>query len=339
MAQHRTTPPVHGTAQPPGVTVDACNAELREDGGYVGDRASRGAFRSIVEHWRERLRQVGKDPLGDRAIDDIGKCRLEQVLLHGDTEAAGLVLSAVDEFAQALAHVCRRLLALEAWQGTQRIAVGGGFRGSRLGELAIGRADVLLKAELGVALRPIHRSPGEAGLIGAAFLVSRQAADRPVLGVDIGGSKIRVGMVAGREREALVLETEVWRHAEEPTDRDQMVHRLAKMLQAVVGRGVRQGASPGPFIGIGCPGLIRADGGIQRGSQNLPGDWEAPDFRLPERLARMLPPIGGHPPEVVLHNDAVAQGLSERPWMHGMARWGVLTIGTGLGNARFTNRN
>ena len=31
--------------------------------------------------------------------------------------------------------------------------------------------------------------------------------------------------------------------------------------------------------------------------------------------------------------------LSEVPVMQDVKRWGVLTIGTGLGNARFTNRN
>ncbi|TMJ60220.1 MAG: ROK family protein, partial [Alphaproteobacteria bacterium] len=34
----------------------------------------------------------------------------------------------------------------------------------------------------------------------------------------------------------------------------------------------------------------------------------------------------------------VVQGLSEVPFMQDVERWGVLTIGTGLGNARFTNR-
>ena len=36
--------------------------------------------------------------------------------------------------------------------------------------------------------------------------------------------------------------------------------------------------------------------------------------------------------------DAVIQGLSEVPNMKDVHHWGVLTIGTGLGNARFTNR-
>jgi hypothetical protein len=39
-----------------------------------------------------------------------------------------------------------------------------------------------------------------------------------------------------------------------------------------------------------------------------------------------------------MHNDGVVQGLSEVPFMQDVERWGVLTIGTGLGNACFTNR-
>jgi len=34
----------------------------------------------------------------------------------------------------------------------------------------------------------------------------------------------------------------------------------------------------------------------------------------------------------------VVQGLSEMPFMQDVEHWGVLTIGTGLGNASFTNR-
>jgi hypothetical protein len=39
---------------------------------------------------------------------------------------------------------------------------------------------------------------------------------------------------------------------------------------------------------------------------------------------------------VVMHNDAVVQGLSELPHLDAYKHWGVLTIGTGLGNARFS---
>jgi hypothetical protein len=40
-----------------------------------------------------------------------------------------------------------------------------------------------------------------------------------------------------------------------------------------------------------------------------------------------------------MHNEGVVQGLFEVPFMQDVKRWCMLTIGTGLGNARFTNRN
>jgi len=59
---------------------------------------------------------------------------------------------------------------------------------------------------------------------------------------------------------------------------------------------------------------------------------------LPAELATAIPTIGGHETFVIMHNDAVVQGLSEVPFMTDVSRWGVVTIGTGLGNARFTNK-
>lgn len=61
-------------------------------------------------------------------------------------------------------------------------------------------------------------------------------------------------------------------------------------------------------------------------------------FNLPESLIELIPSIGDHDAAVLMHNDGVVQGLSEIPFMQDHERWGVLTIGTGLGNARFTNR-
>ena len=60
-------------------------------------------------------------------------------------------------------------------------------------------------------------------------------------------------------------------------------------------------------------------------------------FNLPERLRALVPEINGEATTVLMHNDAVVQGLSEIPCMQDVDHWGVLTIGTGLGNARFTN--
>ena len=55
-------------------------------------------------------------------------------------------------------------------------------------------------------------------------------------------------------------------------------------------------------------------------------------------MREAIPRIGDHDTVVVMHNDAVVQGLSELPFMQDVEHWGVLTIGTGLGNACFTNR-
>ena len=84
--------------------------------------------------------------------------------------------------------------------------------------------------------------------------------------------------------------------------------------------------------------MIDDDGSIEKGAQNLPGNWESSKFNLPASLVEAIPRIGDHDTAVLMHNDGVAQGLSEVPYMQDVDRWGVLTIGTGLGNARFTNR-
>jgi hypothetical protein len=74
-------------------------------------------------------------------------------------------------FAQELAGVIRRFLKLKEWRGTERIVIGGGLSESRVGELAIQRAAVVLGAEgEDVTLRPVRNPPDEAGLISAAHL-------------------------------------------------------------------------------------------------------------------------------------------------------------------------
>jgi hypothetical protein len=84
--------------------------------------------------------------------------------------------------------------------------------------------------------------------------------------------------------------------------------------------------------------VINQDGSIEKGAQNLPGNWESSKFNLPGSLVEAIPVIGDHDTAVLMHNDGVVQGLSEVPFMQDVEHWGVLTIGTGLGNARFTNR-
>jgi predicted NBD/HSP70 family sugar kinase len=195
-------------------------------------------------------------------------------------------------------------------------------------------------------LRPIRHAPDHAGLIGCVHLVPSWilAGHDSILAVDIGGSNIRAGIVQFEEKkkrerlDASVHRLELWRHREDEPKRDDAVERLIEFLLDLVKRADKDGLTLAPFIGIGCPGVIRADGSIERGGQNLPGNWEAKDFNLPQLLRAALPKIGDHDTVVVMHNDAVVQGLSELPRMQDVKHWAVMTIGTGLGNAHYTNR-
>lgn len=338
--------PGHGQVRLPAVLLDTYNAELRDAEGFIGDRASMRAFAAMLDDERRRVQErAGDDPL-ERAGDRPSKQSLDQALRDGDPEAAGLVLGTVESFAQEFAGVIRRFLRLPDWKGTQRVAVGGGMRDSRTGELAIGRTSVLLKGEgLDLQLVPIHNHPDEAGLIGAVQLAPPGLFEGfdSILAIDIGGSNIRAGCVllnrdvAPDLSAAAVAHIDVWAHREEAPTRDAVVKRLVSMLHDLIRRADADGHRLAPFVGVGCPGLIRADGTIERGGQNLPGNWEEGGFNMPETLAAALPPVAGRRPLVLMHNDAVVQGLSEVPRMQDVTRWGVLTIGTGLGNARFSN--
>lgn len=341
-------PAKHGAKRLPAVNVDSYNVELRDDEGFIGDRASKGAFRDIVENWRKPLRKAGSDPFGDIPSEDLSKKTLDESLTNGDGEAAGVVQGAIEDYAQEFALVIRRLLKLKAWQDTERLVIGGGFRAARVGEVAIGRAAVILKADgVKVELVPIRNDPDEAGLLGAAQLAPAWMFEGrdAILGVDIGGTNIRAGVVllnlkkAADLSKASIWKFELWRHADEDkVNRKDAVEGLAGMLEDLIRRAQKEKIRLAPFIGIGCPGKIEEDGQIDRGAQNLPGNWESKSFRLPVEIAKRIPKIGEHDTAIVMHNDAVVQGLSEAPFMQNVERWGALTIGTGLGNARFTNR-
>ncbi len=339
----------HGAARLPAVDVDSYNLELKDDEGFLGDRASRKAFHSILENWRKPLRKLGADPFGDTPSGDLSRSKLDEMLKEAkDIEAIAVIQSAIEDYAQELAVVLRRFLKAKAWEGTERIAMGGGFRDSHVGELAIARANLILMADgIKVDMVPIHHDPDEAALIGSLFLAPAWIfkGHDSILAIDIGGTNIRAGVVlpnvtkAGDLSKASVWKSEKWRHAdEEKVNREKAVDELIGMLKGLMKRAKKEGYDLAPFIGIACPGKIEDDGDIAKGAQNLPGNWESSRFNLPGRLAEAIPVIDDHDITILMHNDAVVQGLSEVPFMRDIKHWGVLTIGTGLGNARFTNR-
>jgi len=337
----------HGSPRLPRVDIISCNIELKDNGGFLGDRASKKALAAILDKARKPLIKEGRDPFGERPSAEIGKKELDKALEKGDAETAGLIHTVVEEFSQEFAFVVRRLLKDKSWQDVERIAIGGGMRGHRIGELAIGRLSALLKAEkIDVEIVPIDSDPDDAGLLGAVQLTPEWVfkGHNALVAVDIGGTNMRVGLVtfdlkkAPGFTNAAVTEREIWCHAADDVTRDAAVGSLVEMIADIVRRAEKAQLKLAPFIGIGCPGIVEPDGSIDRGTQNLPGNWASSRFNLPQRIADALPFIGEYDTEVVLHNDAVVQGLSEIDRMTDVRHWGILTLGTGLGNARFANR-
>jgi hypothetical protein len=338
----------HGASRLPSVQVDSFNVELKDEDGFLGDRASKGAFRKILDDLRKPLKKNGEDPLGEKSAEKIPKSELDEALQGNDIYAAALVHGAIEEFATELAYVTSRFLKQKAWADAECIVVGGGFRQSRVGELAIARTDILLKAQgFKVDLCPIRFDPDDAGLIGCLHLAPSWIFEGydSILAVDIGGTNIRCGLVETRWKKAqdlskaAVWHSELWRHADDEPTREGAIKRMVKMLRGLIAEAETDGLKLAPFIGIACPGVINEDGSIEKGAQNLPGNWESSKFNLPASLVEAIPEISGHDTAVLMHNDGVVQGLSEVPFMQHVDHWGVLTIGTGLGNASFTNRH
>ena len=341
-------PVIHGADELPTVSVTSYNLELRNKAGFIGDTANKSAFRDAIEDWRRRIDRGGDDPLGDVATEDLSKKDLNALLKDEESEAAAVILAAVDDFAKNLAEVLSRFLKEEAWKGTERIVVGGGFKDSRTGMMAIARTAILLKAQgLKVELVPIANHPDEAGLVGAVHLIPSWMlkGHDAILAVDIGGTNIRAGIVKLNLTDkpdfskAKVWKSDLWRHADDEPRRTATIEHLVKMIEALIAKARKAKVALAPVIGIGCPGIIAADGSIARGGQNLPGgNWESTHFNLPEELRKAIPAIDDQPTFVIMHNDAVVQGLSETPRMQDVDSWGVVTIGTGLGNASFMNK-
>lgn len=345
-APARDDTPAHGSCRLPAVRVDGYSLEIEDQGGLVGDQASQTAFRTLLADWRERMERAGRDPLGPTPSEEMSKKELDRIALSGDTEAARTVALAIQDFSERLAYVIGRLMRHPSWHGVQRIVVGGGFKESVIGRIAIRQTAARLHADdqpetlRALELRPIHHGADDGGLAGGVPLLppELQQAGGAMLAIDIGGTNVRCGIVEfgpGGD-DARVRTREKWRHADEEGDTD-LVEGIVGLLRQLIGQAEQQGTRLLPALTVGCPGVVMPDGSIDRGAQNLPRDWRQASFHLPRRLQENIREIGGRPTQVVMHNDAVVQGLSELPFTRDVAKWAVLTIGTGLGNASFSN--
>ncbi|MFD1874197.1 ROK family protein [Hymenobacter bucti] len=132
------------------------------------------------------------------------------------------------------------------------------------------------------------------------------------LGVDIGGTKVQVGVVQDGE---LIQEVrfETAANASKEQILVELVHHLAPLVTADVAG-----------IGIGVPGLVDEEEGIVHNVQNIPSWREV-------HLKRYL---GGHFEQpVYLTNDANAFAIGEKMYGQGKpyANLVGLALGTGLG--------
>jgi hypothetical protein len=339
--------PAHGAAILPSVTVDSYNVEIEDNDGFVGDGANKSVFWDLVDKWRKLSAKAGADSLGKKTTRKIGRQGLAEILAAGDPKGAAVVASAIEDFADHLSTVVRRYLRLKEWRKTESIVIGGGFSASRIGALSVARTGLLLREDgINLALDLIRNNPDEAGLLGAVHLLPEWMlkSHDGMLAVDLGGTNFRVGVISfgkasANLAKARVIKFQRWRHRDMKPTREQATKKLIGMLRQLERWARRHKIALVPMIGVACPGLIEENGTIKRGGQNLPGNWESRRFNLPAVIRAGMPKIGKNETLVVMHNDAVVQGLSELPRMRSRKRWAVLTIGTGLGNACYTNRN
>ena len=146
----QSTLPTHGAAVLPSVEVDSYNLEVEDEDGFVGDKASKGAF------WRD-ARQVapavarawrGSASATSRPTRSAKK-KLDALLAQGHS-GGGRRGAERRRGVRAAARQGHPPVPEDQRPGGTPtcIVIGGGFRASRVGELAIGaQRELILKAE------------------------------------------------------------------------------------------------------------------------------------------------------------------------------------------------
>src|SRR5476651_1184446 len=86
----------HGATRLPSVDVDSYNIELKDEDGFLGDRACKGAFHDILEELRKPLRKHGEDPLGEKSSEEMSKSKPYLLFVGDDIQAAAVLHGAVE---------------------------------------------------------------------------------------------------------------------------------------------------------------------------------------------------------------------------------------------------
>lgn len=303
----------------PRVQVEGYSLKIFEGGGLLGDKADHHALQEI----KAMSRNDGDDAAGD------------QMDRTNDDEVAR-------RFASQLAEVITGFSKHPSWQAVERVAVGGGIKDSRLGTRIVSHAQAFLDdGNTALKLAPLHHSSDDGALLGWASATPCAVSGPHYLAVDIGGTNVRCGVVSSAGDQGApptVSLREKWNHSEAEARKGELMSWIADTLCNLKSRSDIVGGDDPLFIGIACPGIVSADGRIESGAHNLPGEWHDEGFNLPREMKARLAERGLANVKLMLHNDAVVQGLSELPFMSDHVGWAVVTLGTGFGNASYRNK-
>ena len=141
-----------------------------------------------------------------------------------------------------------------------------------------------------------------------------------VLGIDVGGSSVKAGVVDVTTGQVLGETVSA------PTPNPSTPDRLAAVIAGLAARLPLARGS----VGVAFPSVVRQ--GVIRTAANIDHSWLGADG------AAVVGRVLNRP--VVFLNDADAAGLAEMRWGAGMGVTGtalMLTFGTGIGSALFAN--
>jgi polyphosphate glucokinase len=141
-----------------------------------------------------------------------------------------------------------------------------------------------------------------------------------VLGIDVGGSSVKAGVVEVATGQVLGETISA------PTPNPSTPDRLAAVIAGLAARLPQAQGS----VGVAFPSVVRQ--GVIRTAANIDHSWLGADG------AAVVGRVLNRP--VVFLNDADAAGVAEMRWGAGMGITGtvlMLTFGTGIGSALFAN--
>ncbi|NLE64812.1 MAG: ROK family protein [Elusimicrobia bacterium] len=147
-----------------------------------------------------------------------------------------------------------------------------------------------------------------------------------MIGVDIGGTNVKLGLVDPRGKVLLRSSLATKHFGKSP---EALIEAICEAVEALTGKN-RLGKKDISGVGIGLPGLVDADKGVVRMLPNIPGWAEVPLRRIMERRLGL---------SVRIENDVNMITLGE--WEYGAGK-GIenlicMTMGTGVGAGLILN--